>query len=76
MSTFSPTLFREQRARQGLTREQLAVAAGRSHSLVAQVERGVIQPGAGSLGALARALQCEVGDLFAPDAADAVLSDK
>jgi transcriptional regulator with XRE-family HTH domain len=69
-TSFSPARLRERRAAKHLTREQLAVAAGRSASTIALLERGEVDPKSASVGAIAAALGCDVCDLFAPDTDD------
>ena len=56
---------RQRRLDQGMTQHELALAAGIQQSSLSKVERGEIDPGTKLRIALARALSCEVSDLFA-----------
>jgi transcriptional regulator with XRE-family HTH domain len=61
---FRPHLVREARDAAGMTREQLAVAIGRSFQTVRAYEWGVVSPPAAMLGRLASVLDVDVSDLF------------
>jgi transcriptional regulator with XRE-family HTH domain len=74
MFIFSPRMLRELREARGLTREQLALAAGMSHSSVASYETGHRTPGRAPLLRLAAALGAHPRDLVEPDPAFAVVA--
>jgi transcriptional regulator with XRE-family HTH domain len=61
---FSPRRVREARAAAGLTREEAAVAIGRSFQTIRSYEEGRISPPAAMLGRLAAALGVGVEDFF------------
>jgi transcriptional regulator with XRE-family HTH domain len=60
----NPGRFRDRRKARGLSREQLAVAAGYSFNLVVKIERGTVTPSLTSLGAFAAALGCDPSELL------------
>jgi transcriptional regulator with XRE-family HTH domain len=58
-------LLQRRRQALGLSRERLGAAAGGiSSATVRRVERGLVSPHPATVAALARALNCEVADLF------------
>jgi transcriptional regulator with XRE-family HTH domain len=61
---FSPERLRGARDRAGLSREQLAVATGRSADTVELWERGKVQPPRRIVGLIAAALGVSVDDLY------------
>ena len=63
-SGFSGNRLREHRELRGFSREQLAVATGRSFQLIYLYERGRNVPPTQTLGRLANALGCSVADFF------------
>lgn len=65
---FSGTKLRETRETQGLTREQLAVAAQLSFQMVASLEYGSRQPSKAAVLRLAAALGCSPVELLDLDA--------
>ena len=67
--TISGRAVAEARLRKGMTLRDLAGACGLDYSFLSRVERGLGQPGARQLPALAAALGLEVDQLFAKDAA-------
>ena len=60
-----PVRFRALRQERGLTQEQVAERAQRSHDTVSNLERGAALPTLETLEALAAAIGVEIGDLFA-----------
>lgn len=61
-----PGLIREARTERGLTLESLARVSGVSRSMASQIERGESSPTITTLVALAKALDLDLGTLFAP----------
>jgi transcriptional regulator with XRE-family HTH domain len=66
---FSPTRFKALRERAGLSREQLAIALGRSYVAVSYYERGLHNPPLDVLARAAEVLDCAVDEFFARDVA-------
>jgi transcriptional regulator with XRE-family HTH domain len=69
MYTFSPQLLREVRKRKGLSREQLAIAAGSSYSAISLAENGYRVPARAVLLRYAAALGVSPRDLVLDDPA-------
>ena len=63
MPRFSPERLRDARDRARLTREQLALATGRSTQTVDLWERGKVQPPERIVGLIAAALDVDVDEL-------------
>lgn len=66
-SSFDPARFTARRKSQGLTQRALALKAGVSQALVAEIERGKHPPSTASLAKLAAALSAKDSD-FASEA--------
>jgi transcriptional regulator with XRE-family HTH domain len=62
--TFSPAQARARRFAAGLSRDQAAVAVGRTVSAITQIERGDFTPSTATVGRLAAVYRCAVDDLF------------
>jgi transcriptional regulator with XRE-family HTH domain len=56
--------IRRRRQEKGLTGEQLAAKAGMAASAISQIETGKRSPHSASVMKLARALECDVADLY------------
>jgi transcriptional regulator with XRE-family HTH domain len=65
--TFSPDRLRARRKEQGLTREQLAFAIGRTYATVCLYEQGYHAPPPEVLEQLAAFLNCSREDFFVED---------
>lgn len=63
-----PGRLRELRERKGLSREQVAVAAGTSSHSVAKLEQGTRSPSLELAWRIAQALGCSLDDLMKPAA--------
>ena len=64
MSHFSGRRLRDIRRQRGLSREQLAVRAGMSMSVVARAEQGLTAPSVVHAAALAEALDVQITDML------------
>jgi transcriptional regulator with XRE-family HTH domain len=71
-AVFSPRRLRDSRLAAGLSPEHVAIATGRSSFSVREYERGRVVPPTQILGPLAAAVGCQVADLFAEEAGDAL----
>ena len=65
--TLSPAAMRAIRESVGLSRPQVATAIGKTTPALEQFERGITRPNADTLGLLADAYGCSVGDFYDED---------
>ena len=62
--TLSPPALRAHRESAGLSRPQVAAIIGKTTAAIEQFEHGTSRPNADTLGLLASAYGCEVGDFY------------
>ena len=65
---FAGNRLRSIREHRGITREELATAAGRGYESISSYELGRAVPSVEALSRMASALGVDVGELFEPDA--------